>query len=92
MRKQWIVIAIAFITLLPPLVANMYGIERSQDLEGTWPIGPIIGVLVIAWFFCLSSSARIAVKRLQRLESTESQVLRRPAKGVSFTATQRLLL
>ena len=48
MRKQRIVIAIALITLAPPLVANMYGIERSQDLEGTWPIGPIIGVLVTA--------------------------------------------
>ena len=63
MRKQWTVIAIALITLAPPLVANMYGIERPQDLEGTWPIGPIICVLVTAWYICLPSSARIAIKR-----------------------------
>jgi uncharacterized membrane protein len=51
MRKQWIVIAIALITLGSPFVAYMYGIERPQDLEGTWLIGPIFGVLAIAWFF-----------------------------------------
>ena len=51
MRKQWIVIAIALLTLVPPFVAVMYGIERPPDLEGTLPSGPIIGVLVIAWFF-----------------------------------------